>query len=340
MNPDEITKELLPNLDIKRLALNKEKFGSLTFDAVYPLLERLQKLFTELQELVYQDALSQSEVNQIDQYMDSFVNHLRQLASFDLSVGFNKDQHDTFETNTRNFYDEVFRNLRNNLVYLRQEAELKEEDKKNLKAEQKELLQLRKQSEELVKQLEEERKKIQGEKEQIESVKGERAAVRFGKHFESQAKENQEEVKKWLKWRNFFFWVLLIIISLNVIGYFVLFISNKLYPDNIKPRDFFTIEYGLAKLALLSILSYAIAFSSRNFNVNSNLSTLNKHRKNVAETLNDFLETNPEPQDRSKIVESASEAMFKHQPIGYLPKIESKDDGPVSSIINNILKQG
>lgn len=211
-----------------------------------------------------------------------------------------------------------------------------EESEKKL---QEQVIQFKKRTEELTKQLLTAEQKIKSETKQIESAKGERAAVRFGKHFEDQAREYQGETKKWLGLRNIFFWILFLIIVLNVIGYFVLFILHKINQNNIKPEDFFTIQYGVAKLALLSILSYAIAFSSRNFNVNSNLSSLNRHRKNVAETLNDFLETNPEQQDRSKIVESATEAMFKHQPIGYLPKIESKDDGPIPSVINNFLKQ-
>jgi hypothetical protein len=317
--------------------LDKDKFGSLTFDQIYPLRQRLQKIFTELEELGYRDILSQQEIDQVDQYVERFLNHLKQLAGFNLTTGFNKEVHDNYDNTIKGLYGEVFRNLRGMIVFLRQEAAQKSQDVKELQKQQKIAVQAEKEYKSLTNKLRHELETLQKNKQEVESKRGEVAAVRFGKHFEAQAKENANEAKKWLRWRDIFFIVLLILIIANVLGYFVLFIISKIRPDGIKPTDFFTIEYGLAKLALLSILSYGISFSSRNFNVNSNLLTLNKHRKNVAETLNDFLESKPDPADRSKIVESATGAMFKHEPIGYLPKIETKDDGPVASFWN-ILK--
>lgn len=335
MTTDAVTTKDLKNLDIDSLTLNP-KFGTLTFDKASDKLQKIRDWLVEFKQLDYSNKLPENVVTHINQSLEKFNEHIEWLRKFDISTSTNaKQEHDNFESQIESFYNQIFNPyVITHLSFLRQEADLGQEDKKKLKQEQKELVQLRKQSEELVKQLNEEREKIQEQKKKIESVRGETAAVRFGKHFETQAKENDEESKSWLKWRNIFFWVLLVIIALNVIGYFGLFFGNKINPNIIKPRELFTLEYGIAKLALLSILSYGVSFSSRNFNVNSNLNALNKHRKNVSETLNDFLESNPEKEDRSKIVENATDAMFKHQPIGYLPKIESKDDGPIGNILN------
>ncbi len=340
MNPDEITKESLPNLDIKSLALNKEKFGSLAFDAVYPFLGRLQNLFKELQELSYQDALSQPEVSQIDQYIDSFVNHLKQLASFDLSVGFNKDQHDNFETNTRNFYDEVFRNLRNNLVYLRQEAALKSQDAKELQKQQKAAVQAEKEYKVLSDKLKQQLEALGKREQEVEVKHGEIAAITFGKHFEAQAKEYVQRARDWEARRIIFFKWLLFIIIANLGVYLYLFISDKLdFWPNFPPKEIFTIEYGAVKLALLGLLSYAVGFASKNYSANSHLEIINKHRKNVAETLKDFLSSKPEPEDKSVLVRSGADAMFRGSATGYVSKGDpgGNSNEPVGNFISSFL---
>lgn len=339
MTTDAIIAEDLKSLDIEALTMNP-KFGTLTFDNANKKLQKIRNWLLEFKDLDYSNKLPEDVSTHINQSFEKFNEYIKWLQNFDISTSPNaKEEHDSFEGQIDTFYNQFFNPyVITHLSFLRQEADLKEKDKKQLKQEQKELVQLRKQSEELVEQLSKERQKILKETKKIEEAKVQRASVRFGKHFESQAGENGGESEKWLRWRGIFFWALVIIIGLNVLGYFGLFIGNSVNPNVIKPREFFTLEYGIAKLALLSILSYGVSFSSRNYNVNSNLSALNKHRKNVAETLNDFLESNPEKEDRSKIVENATDAMFKHQPIGYLPKIESKDDGPLGNILN-IFKQ-
>lgn len=340
MTTDAIVVKDLKSLDIEELAMN-QKFGTLTFNNANKKLQKVKSWLLEFKELDYSNQLPENVVVHINQDLENFNRHIKWLKTFDISTSPNaKQDHDNFENQIDSFYNQFFNPyVINHLSFLRQEVDLKKKDKRKIKQEQKELAQLRRQSEKLVKELSIEKRKIQEEKKKIESAKGERAAIRFGKHFESQTKEYSKGTQKWLKLRDIFFTILLIVILLNIFGYLTLFFRHILYSGNIRPSEFFTLEYGLVKLALLSILSYGVSFSSRNFNVNSNLGALNKHRKNVAETLNDFLESNPEKEDRSKIVENATNAMFKHQPIGYLPKIESRDDGPIGNMLN-FFKQG
>lgn len=342
MNPDEITIELLPNLDIKTLALNKEKFGTLTFDESYPLLEKLQKLFIELGELGYKDSISQPEIAQIDLYIEQFLNHLKQLAGFDLSTGFNKDMHDGFENTVKSFYEEVFKNLRNIIVYLRQEVALKSQDTKELQKQQKAALQAEKEYKILSEQLKQKLETLEKREQEVEIKHGEIAAVVFGKHFEAQAKEYAQRAKDWEAKRTTFFKWLLIIIILNLGLYIYLFVSDKLniWP-NFPPKEIFTLEYGAVKLALLGILSYAVGFTSKNYSANSHLEIINKHRKNVAETLRDFLSSQPEQQDRSVLVRSGADAMFRGSATGYVSKGDpGVNNEPVGNLINSLLGKG
>jgi len=339
MNPEEITRESLNKLSIKTLALNKDKFGVLTFDGSFPLLEKLQKLFIELDELDYKNSLSQPEINQVDQYIEQLLNHLRQLASFDLATGFNKDMHDGFENNIRGFYDEVFRNLRNILVYLRQEAALKSQDTKELQKQQKAAVQAEKEYKVLSNQLKQKLDALEKREQEVEVKHGEIAAEIFGKHFESQAKEYAQRAREWETKRSVFFkWLLFIIIG-NLVIYLYLFISDKLgiWP-NFPPREIFTIEYGAVKLALIGLLSYAVGFASKNYSANSHLEIINKHRKNVAETLKDFLGSKPEQNDRSVLIRSGADAMFRGSATGYVSKGDPVvSNEPVGGFISSLL---
>lgn len=335
MNPEEINRESLNKLIIKTLALNKEKFGVLTFDESFPLLEKLQKLFIELDDLDYKNNLSQPEIVQIDQYVEQFLNHLKQLASFDLATGFNKATHDGFENNIKSFYDLVFRNLRNFLVYLRQETALKSQDAKELQKQQKATIQAEKEYKILSDQLKQKLETLEKREREVEIKHGEVAAVVFGKHFEAQAKEYAQRAKDWEKKRTIFFTWLLIIIILNLSLYIYLFVSDKLniWP-NFPPNEIFTLEYGAVKLALLGIFSYAVGFASKNYSANSHLEIVNKHRKNTAETLRDFLSSQPEQQDRSVLVRSGADAMFRGSATGYVSK---GDPGGSNEPIGNFI---
>lgn len=338
MNPEEINRETLSKLNIKGLALNKEKFGVLTFDESFPLLEKLQKLFIELDELDYKSNLSQPEINQIDQHIEQFLNYLRQLADFNLATGFNKDVHDSFENNIRSFYDEVFRNLRNLLVYLRQEAASKSQNVKELQKQQKAAVQAEREYKVLAEQLKQKIAALEKREQEVEVKSGEVAAIMFGKHFELQAKEYAQRAKDWEARRLTLFKWLLFIIIINLAVYLYLFITDKLnFWPNFSPREIFTLEYGVVKLALIGVLSYSIGFASKNYSANSHLEIINKHRKNVAETLKDFLGSNPETGDRSTLVRSGADSMFRGSATGYVskgdPVINNEPTGIISSLL-------
>ena len=126
---------------------------------------------------------------------------------------------------------------------------------------------------------------------------------------------------------------------INFAVYFYLFMSNKIgFWPRIPPEDFFTIQYGAVKLALLGPLSYAIGFASKNYNANTHLEVINKHRKNVAETLRDFLSSKPEPDDRSVLVRSGADAMFRGSATGYVSKGDAGGSSEsVGNLVNSIL---
>lgn len=332
----EITTESLKTLDIKALALDKERFGPLTFDSSLPLLEKLREIFVELKEFEYGSTLPTNIAAEIKRQEPRFIDYLKRISTFDLKVDPNfKYTHDNYENEVQNFYDEIFRVLAPYLTYLRQEAALKSRDTKELQRQQKATLQAEKDYKDLAEKLKQELEALRKQKGEVETAHGEVAAKMLAVQFDRQAKEDETAASKWLLLRNVLYWTLIGIIGANFIAYLLLFILNKTGKVGLAPLDIFTIEYGVVKLALLAVLSYGVGFASKNYNVNSHLAAANKHRRNVAQTLEDFLATNPDR--KAEMLHQGTAAMFKHVAIGYIKREEQKDAGPIYEIVNKLL---
>lgn len=325
MDPEQITVESLPKLDIKALALDKEKFGALSFDSSCPLLENLREIFVELDELNFPKKLTHPEGEKINALRQEFLNLVKQLAAFDPAIdsNFSGTVRDNYNQNVTNFYNSNFPGLRGPLTYLRQQAP-KELDTKKLQEAQKQAAKAKQDYDQLSKQLEAKLKSLEERKQQVEAKHGEIAAVTFGKHFESQAFEYDKASKIWLTRGMWAFGPLTLVITLNLIIYF--FAPSLKY--------IFTVEYGVIKAGFLILLSYAVGFCSRQYSINSNLAAIEKHRKNVAETLIDFYSSIESEDVKAQVVQRGSDAMFKHLSSGYIKT--PRDEGPVQQIISGI----
>ena len=337
---DELSIDSLKTLNVNKLAFNKDKFGPLVFEESAPLLEKLVKLANEFEELDYKGNLSSHEINAIDSFKENLLGHVMRIRDFDINIPNPKDTHDNYENQIKNFYNDITSQLRSSLVYLRQEAQYKTRGQKELKKLQHEAFQARSKFEELSKHLKKEIETLEKQKEKIETEHGEIASKILANYFDKEAEEYYNHSKRWLSiWSKHYKWLLLIII-VNIALYFVLFFfGDKLEIVNLKTTEVFTIPYLLVKVALISFLSYGLRFSSKNYSVSSNLLAQNNHRKNVAQTLEDYLGADPDPEIRSEVVKEGVKAMFKHLPIGYIGKNEVKDSGnPVHEIINYFAK--
>ncbi len=340
---EEITRNNYKDIDINSLA-HDPRFGSLTFSQSADKLEKLRNWFKEFEELDFRNQVPENIANDIEQRINQLIENLNWLRVFDIATSLNtKGEHDDYEVRITNFYNDVFNQLIiNHLDFIRQEAALKSKDQKDLHKQQKEIIQLKKEYQDINKQLTDQLKKLSVKEQAVESKSGEVAATIFGKHFEAESKNYEKRADGWATKRDDYFKWLLIIIFANFGVYFYLFIAEKIswkYLPSFPPKELFTAEYGIAKLALLLILSYAVGFASKNYSINSHLATVNKHRKNVAETLKDFLNSKPEPSDRSELVRSGSDSMFRNSSTGYIKKDGgSGDNEPIGGVLSTIFK--
>jgi len=335
MNEDQ--KKKIKEFSIKKYALNKDKLGSLIFDEAYKYFEEIQKLFIELIDLDYEGKLTPNEVQNISNRGTEFIdNHLIKLESYDINQDNAKNLHDNITNQIRDFYNSFSKEHRSALTYLRQEAGLENQSAKDLQKAQKEIVASKKEYERLINDLTEKTKELDAREIEVKSKHGKVAATLLAKRFENQCEEHDKSAKKWLDVRNIFFVWIVVILVFNFILYFSIFFANKLNWIELQTDGIFTIEYGIVKLALLSVLSYGLAFCSKNFRIESNLKSINTHRKNVAQTLDDFLATNSEEETRNEMIKHGVEAMFKHLPLGYISNEDSRDSGPMNEIIYKV----
>jgi len=324
----------LKEANIKSLALNN-KFGDLKFEQAYPKLEEIKDWILEFVELNFEENLPEDKVNDIINFFNRYSEKLNWLKSFSISASSNpKAEHDNFENEINNIHKSFFENfVIKYLGYLKDQAITKSLDKKALEQQQKAVVQAEKKYKELAENLEQKIQSLEKQQKEIESTSGEVAAAHFGKSFENQAKEYEKLSGDWLRQRSLYLKILFWILGANIGFYIYLFASTKInFLPGFTPKEFFTIEYAVIKLALISLLFYALSFSSKHYNINADLTSTNKHRKNVAETYSLFLETSKNEEARKEIAKQGAEAMFRHTPSGYTKSSEEE-----RSFINEII---
>ena len=268
------------------------------------------------------------------------LQQVRQLEVFDIGQSDSQQAHDNLQNAIVNYYNSSIPTLRPYLTYLRQEADkLSDTSKSELRDQQREAATAKKDYEELSKQLREQIATLNKEKRQIETKNGELASKVLGIYFEEEAENAKRESEVWFEERNKYFKYLFWLIFGNLATFLIILLIGdifKFFPLRIK--DIFTIQYGLVNFSLLSLFSYALVFASRNYSIRENIASVNRHRTNVAMTIDNFLKTNPSPEVTSEIIHQGTEVMFKHLPFGFVNKNDGAKDVSPIEIINPIQK--
>ncbi|HEX9831159.1 MAG TPA: hypothetical protein VGA94_05680 [Thermodesulfobacteriota bacterium] len=339
--PTEINDENVLTVDVNAIAKDR-RFVDLKFENAKNKLAKVQEWLLEAKDLGYEQLLIKSDLDTLSSLVEQLKEHLQNLLTFDNRTTRENAQqeHDNLENRIDGYYNNVYQHLPMRVLpFLRQEAARKSQDQQSLAEQQKAAARAEAAYKKLAEQMQTQLEEWEQKKKEVEAAPGEVAATRFGRHFKSQAQEYGEELQYWYDLRaRFFRWLVGIIVA-NLVLYLLLFVTEKLnlWPY-LPPEEFFTIQYGVAKITLLSILSYGMHFASRNYSIRANLVATNKHRKNVADTLNEFLATKPEASDRSHIIKKGTEEMFQHISTGYIATRDSRGDKSVVEVVDGILR--
>src|SRR5690606_29000640 len=100
-----IKSENLKVLEIKQIALNRDKFGALTFDKVYPKLDELRKMLVEFEELSYLDLLTIDEINEVNSFKERLLKYIRRINDLDpeTDATYNINVRDSLEVEIEDF---------------------------------------------------------------------------------------------------------------------------------------------------------------------------------------------------------------------------------------------
>ncbi len=108
-----------------------------------------------------------------------------------------------------------------------------------------------------------------------------------------------------------------------------------------RPADLASsMQYVVAKLLVLSTLSFGIFWCARNYKAQKHNETLNKHRANALMTFRAFVEGTGDPRVKDAILLQAAQAAFSGRPTGFDdPEKDSQTISPVVEILGKTLPQ-
>jgi len=102
-----------------------------------------------------------------------------------------------------------------------------------------------------------------------------------------------------------------------------------------------TIQFVVAKLIVLSTLSFGILWSARNYRAQKHNETLNKHRANALMTFRAFVEGTSDERVQDAILMQAAQAAFSGKSTGFdVSDTDARTINPVIEVIGKSLHQG
>lgn len=339
VEPEPINPENVFDANVSELAMDS-RFGSLVFDNANKKLSKVQDWLKEAHDLGYKEVLLQDDINRVDSFINQLAQHLEWLRIFDIGAVENaKLEHDQFETRVDAFFNNAYTEiLKNVLQFLREERRRENPSGRQTDEELKKLVKLRTDLEAELKNVREETEKLRIAGKDVGAAKGERAATRLASHFDQEA-GNYKTAAGWWFWAVVAGYVLLI----AVLGYLTLVAISSLeqVASGIQSGSNLGLLWtiGITKLVFVAALWYGLSFIVKNHNVNSHLAAVNRHRATVARTLEDFIavEQQQEKPRLSEMLQNATDAMFKHTPVGFVSKTEKETATPVLQIVNDLI---
>lgn len=329
MNLEELEKikqglDKIKSTDLDSLCLNEKKFGELTFEKSLHKLKQIQKTIFELENLGFEEYLTKNEINQVREGEKRFLDFLEKVENFNLSEDNPGSKRDSIEHEIENYHNgQYVDQLRDKLTYLRQELRLLDKPEKEL---QETLSSVKK----LEKQMKEKIDAIEKDQASIKKGEGIVSSLFLSQEFNAQFEIYQKEAdEKWFIWtRNFY-----IALFVSVIVLFIIYLTF------IREREAQTvIEYGIFSASVIALTFLGFRFSVRNYNIYKNLAAINRQRRNVAETILNYLESDSSHEELQKImIKDASKAMFEQHSTGYLDKDQMQVSTPIQEMVTKII---
>lgn len=106
------------------------------------------------------------------------------------------------------------------------------------------------------------------------------------------------------------------------------------------PNTLYTVQYGVAKLVILSILYYLIIWSNKNYKAHRHCCVVNEHRQNALSTFEAFVKSTDDSQTKNAVLIQASSCIFTPQHTGYLSfETETTSNPTILEVIRSVVQE-
>lgn len=138
-------------------------------------------------------------------------------------------------------------------------------------------------------------------------------------HFKMEAEEQAKKGGPWLKWT-----IVLSLVTLCFAGFAVWYYTG--HASDLTPVQ--SVQVGVAKLAVLSVLYFGIILCSRIYRAHRHLEAVNRHRQNALGTFEAFIKAASDAQTKDAVLLYAAQAVFSPQATGYFGKETEQPASP------------
>jgi hypothetical protein len=147
----------------------------------------------------------------------------------------------------------------------------------------------------------------------------------YAQNYSTQADEHNRASVKW-------FWATIITTAITFVVAIIGVVVAFVYTPSGVPE---AIQYTVAKVIVLSVLSFAILWCARNYRSEKHNETLNRHRANSLGTFRTFVAGTQDSATKNAILLFCAQAAFAHQPSGY-DTHEGRENPP--QIVNPVVE--
>ena len=322
------------DIEINTLCTNS-RFGTDAnfMNAVAPL-QAMVKDIVELENLDYRGKLTRSEIKQIDNVRNTVIGYINQIKNFSVALPNPVEQRDKIVSQIDSYYQNSFAGaIRPALVYLKSQIRETAKDERQLRELVTKTESINKDIEDRLEKIKEKEQELEKDKKSLATGQGIFSSQYLSKQFANEAENAKQKAFNWQKWVLGLSITLILVLSILFAGYFLV---RKVQDDSI-----LKIEYGVFSITFVASIFFYLRIVLRNYNIEKHIESSNRHRANVAATIENLLAVADRDEAlKEALLKEGSIAMFNPGSTGYLDREQMEVSTPIKEVVTTLIKGG
>jgi hypothetical protein len=302
----------LNGLKAKDLSRKEELGTAFNFEEGIPIFERTLKLFRDLSECNF-DNFPNEILNELKQSTDTTLAAFNQIRSFSVVGPANpqlarKELINSISNQYANHFRKLFPIIAFSIRKGTDFEKLEREGRETLELQHRIANDLKVKSVEIL-------NKMQTNLDKVQQAARKIGVAQHSVHFMNQSQDHRKSSRIWLG-------------ATIAIGFVtILFAWFSLHNVNAGDSVYQIVRFTISRILIISILSYMLVWSGKNFLAHKHNEVVNKHRQNALSTFETFVAASDDQQTKNAVLLHATDCIFTPQISGYL----GKDSEPVSA---------